>query len=227
MDACRPPHGNALMVRESMGARPANMAHSQVQDMVGGTALDRARIEQAFRIMGQYLLDHKALGEIAIYRGSAILFQFDWRRTSDDVDARIISAGNHGLVAAAAQEAAAQLGLPRSWPYESATMYARLPEQAGDRIFVGVYPTPERVGLRVVAAKPAYILAMKLGALERVTADGRDFEDAVNLSVACGVSTIDDLREVFHSYFPDRELPAAAELRLSDIVRAIRSKSGR
>jgi hypothetical protein len=189
--------------------------------MVGGTALDRAKIEQAFRIMGQYLLDHKALGEIAIYGGSAILFQFDWRRTSDDVDARIISAGNHGLVAAAALEAASRLGLPRSWLNESVTMYARRPEQAG------VYPTPERVGLRVVAAKPAYILAMKLGALERVTADDRDFDDAVNLSVACGVSTVDELREIFRSYFPDRELPAAAELRLSDIVQAIRSKSGR
>ena len=195
--------------------------------MVGGTALDRARIEQAFRIMGQYLLDHKALGEIAIYGGSAILFQFDWRRTSDDVDARIISAGNQGLVAAADREAASQLGLPRSWLNESVTMYTRLPEQAGDRIFVGVYPTPERVGLRVVAAKPAYILAMKLGALERVTADDRDFEDAVNPGVACGVSTIDDLREVFRSYFPDRELPATADLRLGDIVQAIQSKSDR
>jgi hypothetical protein len=28
--------------------------------------LDRATIEEAFRIMGQYLLDRKALGEIAI-----------------------------------------------------------------------------------------------------------------------------------------------------------------
>jgi hypothetical protein len=184
--------------------------------MVGGTALDRAKIEQAFRIMGQYLLDHKALGEIAIYGGSAILFQFDWRRTSDDADARIISTGNHGLVAAAALEAASRLGLPRSW--------LNVPEQAGDRIFVGVYPTPERVGLRVVAAKPAYILAMKLGALERVTADDRDFDDAVNLSVACGVSTVDELREIFRSYFPDRELPAPAELRLHDIAQAIRSK---
>ena len=192
--------------------------------MVGGTALDRARIEQAFRIMGQYLLDHKALGEIAIYGGSAILFQFDWRRTCNDVDARIISTGNHGLVAAAAFEAASQLGLPRSWLNESVTMYARLPEHAGDRIFVGVYPTPERVGLRVVAAKPAYILAMKLGALERVTADDRDFDDAVNLSMACGVSTVDELHEVFRNYFPDRELPAAAELRLHDIAQAIRSK---
>ena len=192
--------------------------------MVGSTALDRAKIEQAFRIMGQYLLDHKALGEIAIYGGSAILFQFDWRRTSDDVDARIISTGNHGLVAAAALEAASRLGLPRSWLNESVTMYARLPEQAGDRIFVGVYPTAERVGLRVVAAKPAYILAMKLGALERVTADDRDFDDAVNLSMACGVSTVDELREIFRSYFPDRELPAPAELRLHDIAQAIRSK---
>src|SRR5215470_1368171 len=192
--------------------------------MAGGTALDRARIEQAFRIMGQYLLEHKALGEIAIYGGSAILFQFDWRRTSD---ARIISAGNHGLVAAAAHEAASQLGLPRSWLNESVTMYARLPEQAGDRIFVGVYPSPERIGLRVVAAKPTYILAMKLGALERATADDRDFEDAVDLSVACGVSTIDELREVFRSYFPDRELPGRAELRLQDIAQAIRSKPSR
>src|SRR5262245_62659318 len=119
--------------------------------MVGGTALDRARIEQAFRIMGQYLLDHKALGEIAIYGGSAILFQFDWRRTSDDVDARIISTGNHGLVAAAAKEAGKQLDLPRSWLNESVAMYARPQEGVSDRTFVGVYPSPDRVGLRVVA----------------------------------------------------------------------------
>jgi hypothetical protein len=61
--------------------------------MDGGVELDRAKIEDAFRIMGQYLLERRVLGEIAIYRGSAILLQFDWRRTSEDVDARIISAG--------------------------------------------------------------------------------------------------------------------------------------
>jgi hypothetical protein len=38
--------------------------------------LNRAKIEEAFRIIGQYLLDRKTLGEIAIYRGSKILFQF-------------------------------------------------------------------------------------------------------------------------------------------------------
>ena len=195
--------------------------------MVGGKQLDRAKIEQAFRIMGQYLLDRKALGEIAIYGGSAILFQFDWRRTSDDVDARIISAGNHGLVAAAAEEAAKQLNLPRSWLNEGVAMYARPQEGASDRTFVGLYPAPERVGLRVLAAKPSYILAMKLDALERTTADDRDFDDAVNLSIACGIASVDDLRQVFRDFFPDRELPAASELRLGELVAAIQSKSDR
>jgi hypothetical protein len=126
--------------------------------------LDRARIEQAFRIMGQYLLDRKVLGEIAIYGGSAILFQFDWRKTSQDVDARVISDSNHGLVIEAVREAAKQLDLPHSWLSESVSIYTRPDEGIADRVFVGVYPSPERFGLRVTAAKPDYILAMKLSA---------------------------------------------------------------
>jgi hypothetical protein len=145
--------------------------------MDGGKKLDRAKIEEAFRIMGHYLLERNALGEIAIYGGSAILFQFERRLEAD-----------------------------------------------GDRIFVGVYPSPERVGLRVVAAKPTYILAMKLNALERSTADDRDFEDAVNLGVACGVTTAGALRAVFRKFFPDQELPAAADLRLNELARAIASR---
>jgi hypothetical protein len=187
--------------------------------------LDRAKIEEAFRIMGQYLLERKAFGEIALYGGSAILYQFDWRRTSEDVDARIISDGHHGMVALAAEQAAKQLGLARSWLDESVAMYARRLEEDSDRIFVGVYPSPERVGLRVMAAKPSYILAMKLSALERSTADDRDFQDAVHLGIACGVSTAEGLREVFVKFFPDQELPAAAELRLRELARAIQSRS--
>lgn len=193
--------------------------------MSTGKDLDRAKIEEAFRIMGRYLLERGTLGEISIYGGSAILFQFDWRRTSEDVDARIISGGHHGLVTQAAEQAAKQLDLPRSWLNESVAMYARRQEQDSDRIFVGVYPSPERVGLRVVAAKPSYILAMKLNALERTTVDDRDFQDAVNLGIACGASTAEALRKVFREFFSDQELPAAAELRLNELARAIGSRS--
>jgi len=192
--------------------------------MNSGTELDRGKIEEAFRLMGQYLLDRHVLGEIAIYGGSAILFQFDWRRTSQDVDARVLSGSYHGVILQAADAAAKQLGLHRSWLNESVAMYARRQEGHRDRTFIGAYPSPERVGLRVLAAKPSYILAMKLGALERTTFDDRDFNDAIELGAACGVSTTDGLRRVFREYFPDHELPARTELRLSEIAQAIASR---
>jgi len=187
--------------------------------------LDRTKIEQAFRIMGQYLLDRKVLGEIAIYGGSAILFQFDWRKTSQDVDARVISDSNHGLVIEAVRQAAKQLGLSPSWLSESVSVYTRRDERAADRVFVGVYPSPERFGLRVTAAQPAYILAMKLSALERSTVDDRDYQDAINLALECGVSTIDELQGVFRSFFAGQQLSPAAEVRISHLALAIQASS--
>lgn len=187
--------------------------------------LTRPKIEEAFRIMGQYLLDRKTLGEIAIYGGSAILFQFDWRSTSLDVDARVTSEHNHGIIVDAALEAAKQLHLPRSWLNESVAMYARREEADADRILVGLYPSPERFGLRVTAAKPEYLLAMKLKALERVTADDRDFQDAAELGIACGVTTVDGLRGVYRRYFGSDEMPLSAQLRLSGLAATIRARA--
>jgi hypothetical protein len=186
--------------------------------------LNRAKIEEAFRIIGQYLLDRKTLGEIAIYGGSAILFQFDWRKTSLDVDARVTSEHNHGIIIDAVHEAAKQLHLPRSWLNESVSIYARRGEGHADRILVGLYPSPERFGLRVTAAKPEYILAMKLKALDRVTADDRDFQDAVHLGVECGVITIDQMHDVYQKFFGSEELPTTAQLRLSALIDAIRGR---
>lgn len=186
--------------------------------------LDRATIENAFRLMGQYLLDRKALGEIAIYGGSAILLQFDWRKASRDIDARVTSDSSHGLIMAAAADAASHLGLPRSWLSENVTMYARRGEGEADRVLVGLYPSPERFGLRVTAAKPAYLLAMKLSALERTTNDNRDYDDAIRLSIECGVSTADGLREIYRQFFPDETIPPRAEMRLGELVEDIRAK---
>jgi hypothetical protein len=87
--------------RERFFTGKADKMGSEAQErrsMDDGEELNRAKIEEASRIMGRYLLERGTLGEITIYGGSAILFQFDWRRTSEDVDARIISGGHHGLV---------------------------------------------------------------------------------------------------------------------------------
>jgi hypothetical protein len=186
--------------------------------------LNRAKIEEAFRTMGQYLLDRKALGEIVIYGGSAILLQFDWRKTSLDVDARVISERNHGIIIDAAREAAKQLNLPRSWLNESVAMDARRDEDAADRVLIGLYPSPERFGLRVTAAKPEYILAMKLKALDRVTADDRDYQDAIGLGIAHGITTVGQILDVYRRYFGSAELPVTAQLRLSELLAAIQAE---
>ena len=186
--------------------------------------LDRAKIEEAFRLVGQYLLDKKTLGEIAIYGGSAIILQFDWRKTSIDVDARVVSVGNHGVIMDAVHQAAKRLGLPRSWLNENVMMYARRGERDTDRVFVGLYPSPERFGLRVTAARPEYILAMKLKALERVTADDRDYRDAIGLALECEVNTIDEAKKMLQRFFGSDELPAFAEGRLASLIGAVREK---
>jgi hypothetical protein len=186
--------------------------------------LDRAKVEEGFRIIGQYLLDRKVLGEIAIYDGSAILFQFDWRKSSADVDARVTSDRHHGVLLDAVHEAADRLHLPRSWLNESVVAYTRRGESDVDRIVVGLYPSPERFGLRVTAAKPEYILAMKLKALERVTADDRDFQDAVGLGVECGVATIEQMLNVYQRFFGNEELPVTAQRRLSELIDVIHAR---
>jgi hypothetical protein len=105
-------------------------------------------------------------------------------------------------------------------------MYARRGEGEADRISLGLYPSPERFGLRVTAAKPSYILAMKLKALERTTIDDRDYDDVVNLGVECGVCTADGLREVFQQFFPGEEFPPRAEMRLGELAEDICAKLG-
>jgi hypothetical protein len=55
-------------------------------------------IKHAFSIMGEFLRDKKTVGEIAVYGGRAILLQFRWRDSTRDVDAVVVSDGNHGLV---------------------------------------------------------------------------------------------------------------------------------
>ncbi len=81
--------------------------------------------------MGAFLRDNKTVGEIVVYGGGAILLQFHWRLSTQDVDAMVVSDGDHGLVRRAADQAAAELGLERSWLSEAVARYTS-PE--GDKI---------------------------------------------------------------------------------------------
>jgi hypothetical protein len=180
-------------------------------------------IKRAFSIMGEFLRDNKTFGEIAVYGGSAILLQFDWRESTEDVDATVVSVGNHGLVRKAADKAASDAGLERSWLSEAVAQYTSTEGDVSDFSFEGLYPEFGNPGLRVVVARPEYLLAMKLAALQRRVAGDRDFEDAKNIAVGLGIDTIEKLEAAYRAYFPKDELPDRARLRLPALEDAIKS----
>jgi hypothetical protein len=79
--------------------------------------------------------------------------------------------------------------------------------------------------LRVFLARPEYLCAMKLKALQRETLDDRDFQDAVRLAKEIGVSSEGQLRDLHAAFYPGETLDPAAAARLPAIVSALRRPS--
>jgi hypothetical protein len=77
--------------------------------------------------------------------------------------------------------------------------------------------------IRLVAQRKQ-IGAQDGNALDRVTADDRDYQDAVGLGLECGVTTVEGLKNVYRRFFGSEHLPITAELRLTGLVTAIRAK---
>ncbi len=181
----------------------------------------------AFDVMGRYLRERGLVGEIAVYGRIAILLQFRWGDSTEDVDVVIRTGERESAVKDAAAFAALRLGLPDDWL--STYVGAFTAESESESFFsaYGAYPQGETPGLRVFLANPEYICAMKLKALQRETIGDKDFEDAVRLAAEVGIETADDLRNLFASYFPAESLDRAAAARLPEIAEQVRTRRHR
>jgi hypothetical protein len=185
--------------------------------------LDFETIVNAFDVMGRYLRDECSLvGEIAVYGGTAILLQFPWRKMTEDVDATILTGDRESAVKDAAAFAALRLGLSDYWLNNYVAGFTPAIESQAFFSTHGAYPRGEAPGLRVFLAKPEYLCAMKLKALQRETVDDRDFEDALNLALAIGIDTVDHLKQLFISFFPGEALHSSAAARLPELAEKIR-----
>ena len=101
---------------------------------------------------------------------------------------------------------AAELGLPRWWLNEQASSYVA---PGGDPAASRVFDHP---GLRVFAASPEHLLAMKAFA-----ARPRDAEDIRQLVKVLDLRTVDDVLASVREIFPEEEPPARLRLLLEDI----------
>jgi predicted nucleotidyltransferase len=169
---------------------------------VGDPLLDRAAIEDAFRRLGDRLARRGVVADLYVFGGAAMALAYDARRSTRDIDAVFQP---HGVVLDEARAVADELGLPQWWLNEQASAYVA---PGGDTNAPRVFDHP---GLRVSAASPEHLLAMKVLAARR-----RDAEDIRFLVKHLNLTTVEEVLGLCAEVFPDEEVPARARLVLED-----------
>ena len=166
-----------------------------------GVLLGRAELEQAFTALGDRLVRRGIVADVFIVGGAAMALAYDAARVTRDVDALFKP---HGIVHEEAMQVAEDLGLPRWWLNEQASTYISGKDDP-DRRRVFDHP-----GLRVMAASPRHIFAMKA-----LAARTRDVDDLRLLANLIGVESADQALQICADFYPDEPVPprSAAVLR--------------
>jgi predicted nucleotidyltransferase len=160
----------------------------------GGVLLDRAELERAFTALGERLARRGVVADVFVVGGAAMALAYDAKRVTRDVDSLFVP---HGIVLEEARNVAEDLGLPPWWLNEQASVYISGKDDPGKR---RVFDHP---GLRVTAASPSHIFAMKA-----LAARTRDVDDLRLLAAMVGIDSAEAAVQVCRDFFPDEDIPA-------------------
>ena len=169
----------------------------------GSVLLDRAQIEQAFTALGDRLVRRGVVADVFVIGGAAMALAYDATRVTRDVDSLFVP---HGVVLEEARNVAEDLGLPAWWLNEQASVYISGKDDPEKR---RVFDHP---GLRVTAASPRHIFAMKA-----LAARTRDIDDLRLLAGIIGVDSAQAALQICAEFFPDEEVPPRAAAVLQEL----------
>ncbi len=181
--------------------------------------LDRARLLEALEALGADLADHGRFVELAIYGGGALMLQFAWRRSTEDVDAVVRAGYDEAALAPSVRRVAERMGFERDWLNDAVGMFTPLDEDETLFALAGTYPTGGTPGLRTVLATPSYLLAMKLHALESLDRGDRDLTDARALAAHLDIGDVETLDRLYRSIYGEAP-PPGARARFRSVVGA-------
>jgi predicted nucleotidyltransferase len=165
--------------------------------------LGREELERAFTALGERLSRRGVVADVFVVGGAAMALAYDATRVTRDVDARFVP---HGIVLEEARRVADDLGLPPWWLNEQATAYISGKDDPGKR---RVFDHP---GLRVMAASPEHVFAMKA-----LAARTRDIDDLRLLAGMIGVETADAALRVCADFYPDEPIPPRTDAVLREL----------
>jgi len=157
--------------------------------------VDRGEIIGALTALGDLLAERGIKGEMYVVGGAAIALAFDERRSTRDIDAVFEP---KTAIYEAAETIAENRGLPIGWLNDAVKGFL-----AGDDPHAA--PVLEVPGLRVLAASPRMLLALKVLA-HRV---GEDEQDVRLLARELSIDTADAVLAIAEEVFGDRLDPAA------------------
>ena len=169
----------------------------------GEVLLGRQELERAFTALGERLSRRGVVADVFVVGGAAMALAYDATRVTRDVDARFVP---HGIVLEEARRVADDLGLPPWWLNEQATAYISGKDDPGKR---RVFDHP---GLRVMAASPEHVFAMKA-----LAARTRDIDDLRLLAGMIGVETADAALRVCADFYPDEPIPPRTDAVLREL----------
>jgi hypothetical protein len=169
--------------------------------MTDGPLFGRAELERAFAALGERLARRGVVADVFVVGGAAMALAYDTARVTRDVDALFVP---HGIVIEEARRVADDLGLPHWWLNEQASVYISGKDDPHKR---RVFDHP---GLRVTAASPRHIFAMKA-----LAARTRDIDDLRLLADIIGVESADVALQICAEFYPDEPVSprSAAVLR--------------
>lgn len=169
-------------------------------------ALAKGDIRHLFALLDEELRQAGTVGEIFLVGGAAMCVAYDARPSTGDVDAIFRPAGQ---VRAAAARVAAKAGIDPQWLNEGVKGFM---SAAGE-----FAPFPELDHLRVMAAQPQYLLAMKCLAM-RIGADFNDEEDVRFVLRLLEVRTYDQALDMSTQYYPLQRFPQKSLYALKELL---------
>jgi hypothetical protein len=184
--------------------------------MSSNSNLSKEKMINYFNKLGERLHLKGVVSEVAIYGGSSLSLQFDFRESTQDIDYIAIS-DDTALLRETVKEIADEDGLPSDWFNDSVGDLTQGTEV--DHLFYGDYPA-NKPGLRVFVASAKYLLAMKVLHI-RSSMDSSDPFDVYHLLKETGIDNKEDLKDLVAGYFPRRMLPKRSELLIEDMLAAI------
>ncbi len=174
--------------------------------------LDRTTMIQAFELLADHLRRRRVVGEVHIVGGAAMVLAFGARRATRDIDALYEP---DTAVRESAWEVADQLGLPRSWLNNQASVYISAKATPGTAVF-------NHPNLRVMVTRAEHLLAMKV----RAARPASDAGDIRRLIDHLAIASVDQVLAIVARYF-DEPLSERSRLLLEDVIAEASSTQAR